>query len=90
MAGKHRFDELEAVVEQQCDSIARPDAMGAQGAGESPRPVVEFGVGAPLSPKDEGRPLGVGAPAPADHLWDHERTRPLQSLASTHGTVRCT
>jgi hypothetical protein len=68
VAREQRLGELEAVVQQQRDAVAAPHAGVRQHRGKALGPIMESSVGALVLAEDEGRAIGVSAPAPTYHL----------------------
>ena len=55
-------------MQQQRDAVAAPHARVRKHRGKALGPLMESSVGALLLAEDEGRSIGVSAPAPTYHL----------------------
>jgi hypothetical protein len=72
VAGEQRLGELEPVVQEQRDAVARPDAGAGEPRGEARGAVVQLGVG-PRNPAEHERgPVGVGVATAGEQLGQHQ------------------
>jgi hypothetical protein len=82
VAREQRLDELETVVEEQRDAVARADAAREERAGQTIGPRIELREAPRFAAEDERRLVRVQARAAADELGEYQPTRPLKCLMS--------
>jgi hypothetical protein len=80
VAREERLDELETVVEEQRNAVARADAARDERAGEAIGPRVELSEALPLAPGDERRPVRVQTRAATEELGKYQPARTLECL----------
>ena len=87
MAREQRLGELEAVVEQQRDAIARPHAGGHERRRQARGAVVQLGVRACRAAEHHRRSLRLRAAAAGQQLGKDEAARAGERAAQVLSTV---
>ncbi len=72
VTGEQRLDELDPVVQDQRDAVARLHAAGGEHRGEACGAIVKLRMGADVFAEDDGGPVRTGTARSTGQLRQHQ------------------